>query len=100
MEVKTSGLRECLERVIAQSGYREKRGRLGPGRGIALAGSAYISGAGLPIYWNAMPHSGVQIKVDRGGGVAGFCGSTDIGQGSHSRPAYTGPHELGNEPAD
>ncbi|HKC13993.1 MAG TPA: molybdopterin cofactor-binding domain-containing protein, partial [Vicinamibacteria bacterium] len=64
MQVKTIGLRECLERVITRSGYREKRGRLGPGRGIALAGSAYISGAGLPIYWNAMPHSGVQIKVD------------------------------------
>jgi 4-hydroxybenzoyl-CoA reductase subunit alpha len=100
MQVKTIGLRDCLERVIARSGYREKRGRLGPGRGIALAGSAYISGAGLPIYWNAMPHSGVQIKVDRGGGVAVFCGSTDIGQGSDSVLAYIVAEELGIEPAD
>jgi 4-hydroxybenzoyl-CoA reductase subunit alpha len=100
MQVKTIGLRECLELVIARSGYREKRGRLGPGRGIALAGSAYISGAGLPIYWNAMPHSGVQIKVDRGGGVAVFCGSTDIGQGSDSVLAYIVAEELGIEPAD
>jgi 4-hydroxybenzoyl-CoA reductase alpha subunit len=100
MQVKTIGLRECLERVIARSGYREKRGKLGPGRGIALAGSAYISGAGLPIYWNAMPHSGVQIKVDRGGGVAIFCGSTDIGQGSDSVLAYIVAEELGIEPAD
>jgi 4-hydroxybenzoyl-CoA reductase subunit alpha len=100
MQVKTIGLRECLERVIARSGYREKRGRLGPGRGIALAGSAYISGAGLPIYWNAMPHSGVQIKVDRGGGVAVFCGSTDIGQGSDSVLAYIVAEELGIEPVD
>jgi 4-hydroxybenzoyl-CoA reductase alpha subunit len=100
MQVKTIGLRDCLERVIARSGYREKRGKLGPGRGIALAGSAYISGAGLPIYWNAMPHSGVQIKVDRGGGVAVFCGSTDIGQGSDSVLAYIVAEELGIEPAD
>ena len=100
MQVKTIGLRECLERVIARSGYREKRGKLGPGRGIALAGSAYISGAGLPIYWNAMPHSGVQIKVDRGGGVAVFCGSTDIGQGSDSVLAYIVAEELGIEPVD
>jgi 4-hydroxybenzoyl-CoA reductase alpha subunit len=100
MQVKTIGLRECLERVIERSGYEEKRGKLLPGRGIAVAGSAYISGAGLPIYWNAMPHSGVQIKVDRGGGVAVFCGSTDIGQGSDSVLAYIVAEELGIEPVD
>jgi 4-hydroxybenzoyl-CoA reductase alpha subunit len=100
MQVKTIGLRECLEKVIAASGYRDKRGRLGPGRGIAIAGSSYISGAGLPIYWNAMPHSGVQIKVDRGGGVAVFCGSTDIGQGSDSVLAYVVAEELGIRPED
>jgi 4-hydroxybenzoyl-CoA reductase subunit alpha len=100
MQVKTTGLQECLERVIERSGYREKKGRLPRGRGIAVTGSAYISGAGLPIYWNAMPHSGVQIKVDRGGGVAVFCGSTDIGQGSDSILAYIVAEELGIEPKD
>jgi CO/xanthine dehydrogenase Mo-binding subunit len=100
MLVRTIGLRACLERVAARSGYREKRGRLGPGRGVGLAASAYISGAGLPIYWNAMPHSGVQIKVDRGGGVAVFCGSTDIGQGSDSVLAYVVAEELGIAPED
>ena len=29
-----------------------------------------------------MPHSGVHIKFDRGGGVTVFCGATEIGQGS------------------
>jgi 4-hydroxybenzoyl-CoA reductase subunit alpha len=100
MYVKTIGLRKCLERVIEKSGYREKKGKLGPGRGIAVCGSSYISGAGLPIYWNAMPHSGVQIKVDRGGGVAVFCGSTDIGQGSDSILAYVVAEELGITPDD
>ncbi|MBI3733777.1 MAG: molybdopterin-dependent oxidoreductase [Chloroflexi bacterium] len=69
-------------------------------RGIGLAGSSYISGAGLPIYWNNMPHSGVQIKIDRGGGVAVFCGSTDIGQGSDSVLAYIVAELLGIEPKD
>jgi 4-hydroxybenzoyl-CoA reductase subunit alpha len=100
MKVRTIGLRACLEQVIEKSGYARKRGRLGPGRGIGLAGSSYISGAGLPIYWNAMPHSGVQIKVDRGGGVAVFCGSTDIGQGSDSLLAYVVAEELGIRPED
>jgi len=100
MRVRTIGLKECLEKVCAKSGYRDKRGRLGAGRGIGIAGSAYISGAGLPIYWNAMPHSGVQVKVDRGGGVAVFCGSTDIGQGSDSILAYIVAEELGIQPED
>jgi 4-hydroxybenzoyl-CoA reductase subunit alpha len=100
MQVKTIGLKACLERVIERSGYRGKHGKMGNDRGIGLAGSAYISGAGLPIYWNAMPHSGVQVKVDRGGGVAVFCGSTDIGQGSDSILAYIVAEELGIRPED
>jgi 4-hydroxybenzoyl-CoA reductase subunit alpha len=100
MQVKTTGLAECLEKVMAASGYREKKGKLPRGRGIAVTGSSYITGAGLPIYWNAMPHSGVQLKVDRGGGVAVFCGSTDIGQGSDSVLAYIVAEELGVSPKD
>ncbi len=100
MQVRTIGLATCLEQVIAKSGYREKHGRLPDGRGIGLAGAAYLSGAGLPIYWNPMPHSGVQIKVDRGGGVAVFCGSTDIGQGSDSVLAGVVAEELGIGPED
>jgi 4-hydroxybenzoyl-CoA reductase alpha subunit len=100
MKVRTIGLSECLRRVIEKSGWWEKRGRLGAGRGLGIAASAYISGAGLPIYWNAMPHAGVQIKVDRGGGVTVFCGSTDIGQGSDSVLAYVVAEELGIAPKD
>jgi 4-hydroxybenzoyl-CoA reductase subunit alpha len=100
MKVRTTGLAECLDRVLEKSGWWQRRGRLGPGRGLGIAASAYISGAGLPIYWNAMPHSGVQIKVDRGGGVTVFCGSTDIGQGSDSVLAYVVAEELGIAPKD
>ena len=57
-------------------------GKLPHGRGVGLACSSYLSGAGLPIYWNDMPHSGVQLKLDRSGGVTAFCGATEIGQGS------------------
>jgi 4-hydroxybenzoyl-CoA reductase alpha subunit len=100
MQVRTIGLATCLERVIDKSGYREKHGCLPDGRGIGIAGAAYLSGAGLPIYWNQMPHSGVQIKVDRGGGVTVFCGSTDIGQGSDSVLAGVVAEELGIRPED
>jgi 4-hydroxybenzoyl-CoA reductase alpha subunit len=100
LRVGTTGLAECLDKVAERSGFREKHGKLPKGRGIGLAASSYLSGAGLPIYWNALPHSGVQIKLDRGGGVTAFCGSTDIGQGSDSVLAYVVAEELGVEISD
>src|SRR6185437_10816782 len=67
-------------------------------RGLGLAASSYICGAGKPIYWNDLPHSAVQIRLDRGGGVTVYCGSTDIGQGSTSMLAYIVAEELGIQP--
>jgi 4-hydroxybenzoyl-CoA reductase alpha subunit len=80
--LSTVNLSECIRRVVKSSGWREKFRKLPEGRGVGLACSAYLTGAGLPIYWNKMPHSGVQLKFDRGGGVTLFCGATEIGQGS------------------
>ncbi len=93
--ITTVGLRECIEKVTEASSFRQRRGKLPPGKGLGLACGSYLSGAGLPIYWNKMPHSGVQIKIDRGGGVTAFCGSSDIGQGSNSVLAYVVAEELG-----
>ncbi len=76
------GLAECIKAVVDGSGWRRRRGKLGFGRGLGLACSSYLSGAGLPIYWNEMPHSGVQLQLDRSGRVTAFCGATEIGQGS------------------
>ena len=100
LTITTSGLRECIDRVVEASGWREKFRKLPPGRGIGFAASSYLTGAGLPIYWNDMPHSGVMVKIDRSGGVAVFCGSTDIGQGSDSVLAYVVAEVLGIRPED
>ena len=80
--LSTVNLSECIRRVVKSSGWHDKFRKLPEGRGVGLACSAYLTGAGLPIYWNKMPHSGVQLKLDRGGGVTLFCGATEIGQGS------------------
>jgi 4-hydroxybenzoyl-CoA reductase alpha subunit len=100
LTVTTIGLGQCIEKVVEASNFRQRRGKLPPGKGVGLAGSSYLSGAGLPIYWNKMPHSGVQLKVDRGGGITVFCGSIDIGQGSDSVLAYVVAEELGVNVAD
>jgi 4-hydroxybenzoyl-CoA reductase alpha subunit len=89
LKIGSMGLGACIEKVVAESPE---------GKGLGLACGSYISGAGLPIYWNNMPHSGVQLKLDRGGGVTVFCGSTEIGQGSDSVLAYVVAEVLGIDP--
>jgi 4-hydroxybenzoyl-CoA reductase alpha subunit len=100
LHVGSMGLGQCIEKVVEGSEWKKKFRKLPTGKGVGLACSSYISGAGLPIYWNNMPHSGVQLKCDRGGGVTVFCGSTDIGQGSDSILAYITAEVLGIDPFD
>src|SRR5581483_9788776 len=98
---------ECTEKVLEASGYRtgERERRQPEGRsphvkrGMGFAVSAYMSGAGTAIYWSDMPHSEVQLKVDRSG-VTAYCGAMDIGQGSDSVLAHIVAEELGIEPDD
>ena len=97
LRVTSCGLEECTEHVIKASGFHDRRRR--PGHGMGFAISSYLSGAGTAIYWNDMPHSEVQIKVDRGG-VTVYCGAMDIGQGSDSVLAAIVAEELGLQPAD
>ena len=97
LRVTSCGLDECVDRVMQASGYATREKRIGHGMGFAV--STYLSGAGTAIYWNDMPHSEVQIKVDRGG-VTAYCGAMDIGQGSDSVLATIVAEELGLQPAD
>ena len=83
-----------------RSGWREKYRKLPLGRGVGLACSSYLSGAGLPINWNDLPHSGVQLKLDRSGGVTAFCGATEIGQGSDDVLVACVAEVLGIDPFD
>jgi CO/xanthine dehydrogenase Mo-binding subunit len=85
---------------VAASGWQERRQRLPVGSGLGIAISSYVTGAGKAIYWNDMPHSGVIVTIDRGGGVAALCGSSDIGQGSDTLLATVVAEELGVEPLD
>src|ERR671917_1312058 len=100
LRVGSMGLGACIEKVVEGSDWKNKFKKLPDGRGFGIACSSYICGAGLPIYWNSMPHSGVQLRLDRQGGVCVQCGSTDIGQGSDSILAYIVAEILGIDPFD
>ncbi len=98
--IGSNGFERCLDAVERASGWKERYGRLPPGRGLGVAGSMYISGTAYPIYPNEMPQTGVQVKLDRSGRVTVFSGASDIGQGSNSVPAYVLAEELGCCPED
>jgi 4-hydroxybenzoyl-CoA reductase alpha subunit len=122
LRIGSMGLGACIDKIVAGSDWKNKfawnlseppavaGGPLQPsvngtrklpyGKGIGIACSSYICGAGLPIYWNNMPQSGVQLRLDRQGGVCVMCGSIDIGQGSDSILAYIVAEILGIDPFD
>ncbi|HEY5883338.1 MAG TPA: molybdopterin cofactor-binding domain-containing protein [Pyrinomonadaceae bacterium] len=107
LRIGSMGLGQCIDKVVEGSdwknrfsGWDQKNRKLSYGKGIGIACSSYICGAGLPIYWNSMPQSGVQLRLDRQGGVCVMCGSTDIGQGSDSILAYIVAEILGIDPFD
>jgi len=98
LKVGTVGLAECIRQVVQRSSFKEKHRKLPYGRGVGIACGSYLCGAGLPIYWNKMPQSGVQILVDRSGQVTVFCGATEIGQGSDDVLAAIVAEVLGIDP--
>ena len=95
LRVGTTGLEECIRKVVEMSAWKDKRGKLPRGRGVGLACSTYMCGAGVAIYWNKMPHSGVQVLLDRSGTVIVYCGATEIGQGSDDVLAAVVAETLG-----
>jgi len=95
LRVLSYGLPECIERVVARSGWNERRGRLPKGRGLGMACSHYVSGAANSIIRSDMPHSTVNIKIDRDGGVVVYTGAAEIGQGSDTMTAQIVAEVLG-----
>jgi CO/xanthine dehydrogenase Mo-binding subunit len=100
MSVQSNGFLECLARVEAASGWKERRGKLPYGRGLGVAGSTYITGTNYAIYPNKMPQAAVQVTLDRSGRARVFSGANDIGQGSNTMLAVIVAEELGLELAD
>src|SRR5437660_2394210 len=95
LRVQSYGLPECIEQVVRRSGWRERKGKLPPGRGLGLGCSHYVSGAGNSIIRSDMPHSTVDIKIDRDGGVVVYTGASEIGQGSDTMVAQIVAEGLG-----
>jgi 4-hydroxybenzoyl-CoA reductase subunit alpha len=95
LRVLSYGLPECIDQIVARSQWNDRKGKLGKGRGLGIACSHYVSGAANSIIRSDMPHSTVNIKIDRDGGVVIYTGASDIGQGSDTMVAQIAAETLG-----
>ncbi len=95
LRVQSYGLPECIEKTVERSGWKQRKGKLPTGRGLGIACSHYVSGAANSIIRSDMPHSTVNIKIDRDGGVVVYTGASEIGQGSDTMTAQVAAETLG-----
>src|SRR5579864_1125305 len=95
LRVLSYGLPECVQKVAAAARWQERWNKLGRGRGLGMGCSHYVSGAANSIIRSDMPHSTVNIKIDRDGGVVVYTGASEIGQGSDTMTAQIAAEVLG-----
>ena len=98
LRVTSYGLPECIEKVVERSGWNQKKGKLPPGRGLGFACSHYVSGAANPIIRSNMPHTTINLKIDRDAAVTVFSGASEIGQGSDTIQVQIVAEVLGVRP--
>lgn len=93
--ITSNGSALSLKKVMEQSNWHQKHGKLPFGHGFGVACGFFISGSALPIHWNEYPQSVVHLKVDMDGRVLITSGASDIGQGSDTMLAIIVGEVLG-----
>ena len=96
--VNSYGLPECLDIVEKASGWKARKGKLGPFKGLGMACSHYVSGASKPVHWTGEPHATVHIKLDFDGCLTILSGAPEIGQGSSTILTQCVAEVLGIDP--
>ncbi len=93
--ITSNGSRESLQKVMEQSEWKKRIGKLKSGHGLGVGCGFFISGSALPIIRNDLPQSVVHLKVDFDGRVLITSGASDIGQGSDTMLAIIISEVLG-----
>lgn len=93
--ITSNGSKLSLQKVMDQSDWKNKFGKMEYGHGFGVACGFFISGSALPIHWNEYPQSVVHLKVDMDGRVLIASGASDIGQGSDTMLAIIVAEVLG-----
>jgi 4-hydroxybenzoyl-CoA reductase subunit alpha len=96
LDVSSCEFRQALVSARETSGWREKKGKLPPGKGIGVGCGGFVSGAGFPIYRSDFPHSNAVIRVHEDGtAVSLHIAASEIGQGSDTVLVQIAAEALG-----
>lgn len=93
MILRTNGLKECIDKARAASGWDEKRGKMKHlKRGIGIGIAADVMGSKM---YKSHESAGAIVKVEEDGSVYLFTGAADTGQGANTALSQIAAHELG-----
>jgi 4-hydroxybenzoyl-CoA reductase alpha subunit len=113
LDIGSCELRATLDAVERDSGWKERYGKLPPGRGIGIASGGFVSGAGYCIYRGQVqmshekgpekfqkrsifPHANAVIRITEDGMAAiVMIGAAEIGQGSDTILCQIAAETLG-----
>jgi 4-hydroxybenzoyl-CoA reductase subunit alpha len=90
-KLRSCGFTECIEKTVEASGWKEKRGKLPPYRGIGMSTSSHYTGLKV----SGHNHASVILKMNEDGTVSVQTGATDVGQGSTTIVAMIVAEVLG-----
>lgn len=89
--ITSCGLTETIEKAVQRAGWKEKKGKLPPGRGIGIGCSSVMSGFPMGIRGG----SAAFIKFNEDGEATIISGVVDNGQGNDSMVVQIAAEELG-----
>lgn len=95
LRIESYGLPECMDKVEAASGWRERKGKMPKWKGLGMACSHFVSGSAKPVHFTGEPHATIVLKLDFDGGITILSGAADLGQGSTTIVAQVVVEELG-----
>lgn len=89
--ISSCGFTECVQKAAELAGWKEKRGKLPPGRGIGMACGSVMVGFPMGI----RSGSSAFIKFNEDGDATVISGVVDNGQGNESMVVQIAAEELG-----
>ncbi len=84
-------LSETIDKAVSASDWRQKKGKLSPGRGIGLACAGAVAGINLGFRMN----SAALVKFNEDGSCSLFTGLVDNGQGNESMMVQIASEAMG-----
>lgn len=91
-KITSCGLKECVEAAVETSGWKERRGRMPPNRGLGIACGDYVSGSRI---FGFADSSAAYVRLHDDGTIVLLTGASDIGQGSDTTMCQIVAEEMG-----